>query len=721
MNMNSELVGRITGGAATVATTASSVVTIIGTLSIFAWLGRAEALTAWHQEFIPMAPATAMCFGALGAALLSRTTLPMRASCSLCAAGVAVCLIVAGQALVTFLTGLRPLLDLEPYLVSNAGTFGHVPVGRMSPITAVGLVLAAGSMWFATRAGRLAYVNVAGALGVGTFWVGFVGLLGYLYGAPLLYGGRIIPVALSTALTLAALGLALVTHAGPRSWPMRLFVGPGAAARMHRTFLPLTAGAVLMTGAVHHLVAARYGVHAAVIGAVSAAATVLVTSVAVGYVARWVGGAIDRAETQLKEAHVALEDRVRERTHALAAANDELQRTEAGLRQAKLAAERASVAKNEFISRMSHDLRTPLNAILGFAQVLEIEPDAERTEPVRQILNGGRYLLDLINEVLDIARIEAGQLSLSTEPVLVSDVVTRAVELVKPLATHRAITLSVEPFGNTDAVTADRQRLSQVLLNLLSNALKYNSDGGRVTVHMTRMPPDRYRIAVTDTGAGIPAAKLQLLFQPFQRLGAEASGVEGTGLGLAVSRALAEAMGGTIGVNSVVDRGSTFWVELAQATYGSVAESSVAPVTSHGTRARRGTVLYVEDNLPNVRLMERILGQRPGVVLQHAALAEAGFTMIRARRPDVVLLDLHLPDMSGEDMLRRLWQDPVNRTIPTIMVTADATPSVARRLKAAGARTVLTKPLDIRQVLRVVDELLADRTDIDDGRPPSHG
>lgn len=409
------------------------------------------------------------------------------------------------------------------------------------------------------------------------------------------------------------------------------------------------------------------------------------------------GRAFNVMAAEVEAAQERLEARVAARTEELAAARRE--------------AERANQAKSAFLSGMSHDLRTPLNAILGFAQILEIdEPGADRVEPVRQILSGGRYLLDLINEVLDITRIESGQLSLSPEPVLVRDVVQRSVELVKPLAAQRGISLTIEPSPADDAVTADRQRLGQVLLNLLSNALKYNSANGRVTISTGRPSPDRYRIAITDTGAGIPESKLARLFQPFERLGAEESKVEGTGLGLALSRALAEAMGGAIGVETVVDRGSTFWVELNVATTRPASES--AAVTSHGPRsgvepARQGSILYVEDNLPNVRLMERILRQRPGVELLHAPQADAGFAVIRQRRPDLVLLDLHLPDMSGEDMLHRLWEDPTNREIPTVIVTADATPGLARRLKADGATAVLTKPLNVKEVLHLVDELLS--------------
>ncbi len=305
------------------------------------------------------------------------------------------------------------------------------------------------------------------------------------------------------------------------------------------------------------------------------------------------------------------------------------------IKTARLEAERANRAKSEFLSRMSHDLRTPLNAVLGFAQLLgtdQLLPS--QSECVQQILRGGQHLLDLINEVLDIARIEAGHLSLSHEPVPVRETVRLALDLVAPLAAQRNITLTLED-GPEDgrSVMADRQRLNQILLNLLSNAVKYNRPGGRVIVAFERMSPTRFRIKVTDTGAGIPRQKLQLLFTPFERLGAESTAVEGTGLGLALSRGLAEAMGGSLGVVSEVDHGSTFWVEL-EPTEERTAEAVYARADHAGVKPspRPATVLYIEDNNSNVRLMERVLGRRPGITLVHAAQGLTGIALATERR-----------------------------------------------------------------------------------------
>ncbi len=383
-------------------------------------------------------------------------------------------------------------------------------------------------------------------------------------------------------------------------------------------------------------------------------------------------------------------------------------RAEDEVKLARLEAVRANRAKNEFLSRMSHDLRTPLNAILGFAQLLDLSDlPAESREAVHQIVSGGRHLLELITEVLDIARIEAGRLSLSPEPVRLDDVVPRAVDLVRPLAASRNIVVDVEPLPADDpAVFADRQRLMQVLLNLLSNAVKYNRDRGRVTVRFQSVPPGRFRISVADTGAGLAPEKIKLLFQPFERLGAEQTPVEGTGLGLVLSRALTEAMGGALGVDSVVDVGTTFWIELASAETPLAIEAA-APATAGPPPAERGTILYIEDNLSNVRLIERILARRPGLVLRHAPDGRSGIAMVRTLCPDLLLLDVHLPDISGEEVLRELWADPAARRIPKIVMTADASPGLSRALKAAGATDCVTKPLDIRHVLARVDELLS--------------
>jgi signal transduction histidine kinase/ActR/RegA family two-component response regulator len=395
---------------------------------------------------------------------------------------------------------------------------------------------------------------------------------------------------------------------------------------------------------------------------------------------------------EIEESRLRLEARVDERTAELAAARAE--------------ADAANRAKSEFLSLMSHDLRTPLNAVLGFAQLLESDDlSPEQAEHVSHILSGGRHLLALISDVLDITRIESGQLGLSVEPVAVRDLVLAAADLVRPLAQQRGITIEVEDVFDEVAVDADGQRLNQILLNLLSNAVKYNRENGTVTISGRPASRKRFRITVTDTGIGLSESQMALMFRPFERLGAEQTAVEGTGLGLALSRALADAMGGSLGVSSAPGRGSTFWVELARSEAEPAAPTE-GPAVPHIVPTRGGLVLYIEDNLSNVRLLQRILQRRPGVTLLHAPTGERGVAQARERRPDIVLIDLHLPDTTGEQVLRQLTADAETRDIPKIVVTADATPGLARRLEAEGAMMSLTKPLNVAEVLRLVDRLL---------------
>jgi len=393
---------------------------------------------------------------------------------------------------------------------------------------------------------------------------------------------------------------------------------------------------------------------------------------------------------------------------------------DAALRVAKTTAERAreeaelaNRAKSEFLSRISHELRTPLNAILGFAQLLEIDDlIAEQHESVEQILRAGRHLLQLIDDVLDIAKIEQGVLTLSIEPVDLGDVVRESVDFIRPLARTANIRIRTDAARVDHHVLADRQRLKQVLMNLLSNAVKYNRDGGAVTMSCGPTPAGSLRIAVADTGPGIPAEMMDHLFLPFERLGAERTPVEGTGIGLSISKHLTELMGGKIGAESEMGRGSTFWVELEPAdTPQERTEPAAerAPDAPAGTGGER-TVLYVEDNLSNLRLVERILARRPRTRLLAAMQGSLALDLARRHRPELILLDVHLPDIEGDEVLRRLQEDPETRGIPVVAVSAEATPGKIERFLAAGARTYLTKPLDVKQFLEVIDEILAETT-----------
>ncbi|HEX8209131.1 MAG TPA: PAS domain S-box protein [Longimicrobium sp.] len=389
-----------------------------------------------------------------------------------------------------------------------------------------------------------------------------------------------------------------------------------------------------------------------------------------------------------------------------------LQRARDDAERAREAAEAANHAKSEFLSRMSHELRTPMNSILGFAQLLErrnLPPDQRKG--VEHILRAGRHLLNLINEVLDLSRIEANRQQLSLEAVHVSEAVEEALGLVRPLAAQTGCALAEEVGGDASHyVIADRQRLTQVLLNLLSNAIKYNRPGGRVRI-TCGVEGERFRIRVHDTGVGIRADRLDQLFVPFARLGAEQTEVEGTGLGLALSKRLVEAMGGEMQVESTPGRGSIFSVDLALADdpVGLLRSARTERPAAEEHGARPATVLYVEDNVANLSLIETILDDRPEITLVPALKGRLGLELAAEHAPDLILLDLHLPDIPGEEVLRRLRQDPRTATTPVVVISADATRGAVSRLMEAGVHAYLTKPLDVDLFLTTIDGVLQGR------------
>jgi signal transduction histidine kinase/ActR/RegA family two-component response regulator len=394
----------------------------------------------------------------------------------------------------------------------------------------------------------------------------------------------------------------------------------------------------------------------------------------------------------------------------IGADNSVRKRVESELHKAMASAEKANLAKSEFLSNMSHELRTPLSAILGFAQLMESGtplPTPSQKRSIDQILQAGWYLLELINEILDLALIESGKMSLSIEPVALADVLDECRQMIEPQAHRRDICISFPRLEAACYVVADRTRVKQVLINLLSNAIKYNCDSGTVTVEYAARGTDRIRICVEDTGAGLSADQIEKLFQPFNRLGQEAGREEGTGIGLVMCKRLVESMGGTIGVESTVDRGSVFWVELAlavkpEATHDSSAAPAASPVRASASVQLR-TVLYVEDNPANLMLVGDLIARRADLRLLSARDGNRGIDIARESRPDVILMDINLPGISGIDALAILLQDPSTAHIPVIALSANAMPRDIEKGLQAGFFRYLTKPIKVGEFMTTLD------------------
>ena len=376
-------------------------------------------------------------------------------------------------------------------------------------------------------------------------------------------------------------------------------------------------------------------------------------------------------------------------------------------------AEKANLAKSEFLSSMSHELRTPLSAILGFAQLMESgspAPTVSQKRSIDQILKAGWYLLELINEILDLALIESGKLLLSLEPISLAEVVRECQAMIEPQAQKRGIHITFPQFEIPCFVKADRTRVKQVLINLLSNAIKYNRKDGTVVVDWTAHSSERIRICVKDTGAGLSPEKLAKLFQPFNRLGQETNGEEGTGIGLVVCKRLIELMGGVIGVESTVGEGSVFWIELnltaePQPAAGIAKHTAVAQ-TQVQSNAQLHTLLYVEDNPANLMLVEDLIARRPDIRLMSANNGNQGIEIARASQPDVILMDINLPGISGIKAMRILAKDPATAHIPVIALSANAIPRDIEKGLEAGFFRYLTKPIKVNEFMDTLDEAL---------------
>jgi signal transduction histidine kinase/CheY-like chemotaxis protein len=406
----------------------------------------------------------------------------------------------------------------------------------------------------------------------------------------------------------------------------------------------------------------------------------------------------------------AARDELGRLARSLVYAEQLLARRTAELVTARDEAVTATQAKNAFLSSTSHELRTPLNSVLGFAQLLQMSGlSQEDQEAVERILAAGRHLLTLINELIDIARIESGEFSLSVEPVSVQPVVEETCQLMAPLAADRSITISQARPPPGLAVKADRQRLRQILVNLLSNAIKYNRAGGTVVITCQADSPDRVSLTVADTGPGIAAADLERVFDPFERLGAEQTAVEGTGIGLPLARAFAEAMHGHLTAASTPGEGTTFTItlprtpDMAQGNEG-VPVPRTAPDDIGGESIR---ILYIEDNPANIEVVARFLRTRPSMRLQSVTSGRAGLDVAAREVPDLILLDLHLPGLHGDEVLRRLRDNPATAGIPVAILSAEASPAVIRRMRSSGVIAYLTKPLDLTGFGQLLDSVAA--------------
>ena len=378
------------------------------------------------------------------------------------------------------------------------------------------------------------------------------------------------------------------------------------------------------------------------------------------------------------------------------------------LATAMAAADKANVAKSDFLSSMSHELRTPLSAILGFAQLMESgmpAPTASQKRSIDQILKAGWYLLDLINEILDLALIESGKLSLSMEPMSLSEAMQECAAMVEPQARKRGISVTFPRFDKPCFILADRTRVKQIVVNLLSNAIKYNTAGGSVMIGCIPTSPRRVRLSFTDSGVGLAPDKLAQLFQPFNRLGQEGSAEEGTGIGLVVCKRLVELMGGAIGVESTVGAGSVFWIDL-NVTAEPPAVAPVPRATAPQLDAAGGlarTLLYVEDNPANLMLVEDLIARRPDIRLVSARDGISGIEMAQAEKPDVILMDINLPGISGIEALRVLVTNRATAHIPVIALSANAMPRDIEKGLEAGFFRYLTKPIKVNEFMDTLD------------------
>src|SRR5919197_241086 len=704
----------------------------VGAMALAGWALRLPLLTRLAPALPAMVPNTAVAFVRAGAALWvlapeGASRWPRRVG-----HGLALLVVLFGVAVLgAYLTGWRPGFDLWLFGERLAGTGTRFP-GRPSPHTAVAFVLV-GLALVLLDADRRGGHRPAMVLVPLSAAVAFIALLGYVYQVRYLY-----QVATGTGMALQTAATFLMLNGGllacrPDRQPTRTFIASSPGGLLARrlvpalVLVPLGVGAAVALGQAGRLLEPALGTALTTMAMLAALTVVVVVTIR----------DLDRAELARHAVHeelVEAEERFRGVTDA---ATDAIVSADLHGRVRSW----SQGAERMFGWRAEEVVGGPLTVIIpqrlraghqqGLARVRRTGHAklAGRTvELVALRRDGTEFPVELSigmwlskqgpqfsGVVRDITAIEAGRLSLSLEPVAVADVVAEAVSLVRPLAEQHAILVADPAAGCAEHMLGDRQRLKQVLLNLLSNAVKYNRQGGSVQISCARAPGQRLRITVTDTGPGIPTDSLERLFVPFQRLASDQGQVEGTGLGLPLSKRLAEAMGGTLQLTSTPGQGSSFWVELplAQAPVARADRHQHAPAAEQQEQLDQGgpalTVLCIEDNLSNLQLIEQLLSRRPGVRLISAMRPQLGLDLAGEHHPDLVLLDLHLPDMPGQEVLARLRANPATAQVPVVVLTADAGPGLARRLLVQGARDLLTKPLDVKELLRLLDTIADER------------
>lgn len=655
-----------------IAFAAAAAAALIGLLGFIGWVTDTRVLTRLRDDFIPIAPNTAIAFLLLAGALFIRAN--PSSSAKLRAAARAVAGAVFALCALRFMDAVFGLpLDTDTWILRVPGRdLAGFPIGVMSPITAANFLLASSVLIFRPERRARKYDRVFASLGMAVFSVGLAISLGYVYGAPFLYRGSIIPVAATTAGGFLAMGTGIVAWVGPKAGPMELFAGSSVRARLMRTFIPLIAVFVLIEAWVVLYIAAEMHENPAVVAAIAAVASALFFGTIVAGVARKMATVIEAAEGERRAS---------------------LLREKAAQSEAE-SARRESEFKSKFLASMSHELRTPLNAIIGFSELLEQEvfgPLNERQQDyVQNVLTSGRHLLNLVNDILDLSKIQAGRMTLSREWVELVPIAEAVVHVVGGLAQKRDLSLSVTVPEDLPQIYADPVRIKQVLYNLLSNAIKFTPEGGKVRLVAERTG-ETVTVVVEDTGIGIKAEDIPRLFQEFEQI-EPSSGEkpEGTGLGLALTKRMVEMHAGSIEITSEVGRGTRVKFDLpARAT---------AAQTIPADLPREDLVVIVEDD---PRAAELIAGHLLGVGLgvAFARNAEEGRRVIDQLRPRAITLDINMEGVDGWALLADLKSAPQTADIPVVVISVDDEP---QRAELLGAAEFLGKPLEKEALYRVL-------------------